>query len=104
MDRSEHLLTCLAEECGEVSQRVMKALRFGLAEVQTGQSLNNAERIEEELRDLISVAQILHEDGILSKKFAPTPIERETKRAKIERYMAIGFQTGALSHPGASHG
>ena len=56
MVRREHLLTCLAEECTEVGQRVTKALRFGLAEVQAGQTLTNRQRIAEEYRDLVAVA------------------------------------------------
>lgn len=47
MKRHEHLLSILAEECCEVGQRVSKALRFGLDEVQPGQDLSNAERIKQ---------------------------------------------------------
>ena len=55
MNTIEHLLTCLAEECDEVGQRVMKALRFGLDEIQPGQDFTNAERIVLELHDLASM-------------------------------------------------
>jgi hypothetical protein len=34
MNPTEHLLSCLAEECAEVAQRASKSLRFGLSEVQ----------------------------------------------------------------------
>jgi hypothetical protein len=34
INETDHLLACLAEECAEVSQRVMKALRFGINEIQ----------------------------------------------------------------------
>jgi hypothetical protein len=37
MTREQHLLTILAEECGEVVQRASKAIRFGLDESQPGQ-------------------------------------------------------------------
>lgn len=30
MNKAEHLLTCLAEECAEIQQAVSKALRFGV--------------------------------------------------------------------------
>ena len=45
LTRQEYLLICLGEECDEVGQRVTKALRFGLSEVQHGQPLNNGDRI-----------------------------------------------------------
>jgi NTP pyrophosphatase (non-canonical NTP hydrolase) len=65
MTRTEHLLTCLAEECAEVGQRVTKALRFGLSEVQAGQSRTNAERIFDELVDLAAVTQMLQRAGAI---------------------------------------
>jgi len=98
MNRKEHLLSCLAEECCEVGQRVSKALRFGLAEVQTGQPLNNAERIAEELRDLWSVALMLSDEGYLGlADLWPTAEQTRTKRQKIEKFMAISRDQGVLS-------
>ena len=96
MNRTEHLLTCLSEECDEVGQRVTKALRFGLREVQAGQPLTNDDRICDELRDLISVAHILHGEGVIGW-FMPDVGEVHAKRAKIERYMEISRKQGALS-------
>jgi len=92
MNRSEHLLACLAEECDEVGQRVMKALRFGLAEVQKGQPLNNADRIAAEYADLVAVYEICRAEGIL-----PAPeVDVEAKQAKIARYMNLAEDVGAL--------
>lgn len=98
MSRSEHLLSCLAEECCEVGQRVSKALRFGLHEIQQGQPLNNAHRIIDELNDLLSVVAILIEECILPD-FPEEGGQNliDAKRAKIERFMAISRETGALS-------
>ena len=98
MDRREHLLTCLAEECAEVGQRVAKALRFGLAEVQAGQTLTNRQRIAEEYRDLVAVANILVEEGILAvQEMAVLQKDVDAKRAKIERFMEISRREGVLS-------
>lgn len=98
MDRREHLLTCLAEECTEVGQRVAKALRFGLAEVQAGQTLTNRQRIAEEYRDLVAVANILVEEGILAgHEMAVLQKDVDAKRTKIERFMEIGHREGVLS-------
>lgn len=100
MNRSEHLLTCLSEECAEVSQRVSKALRFGLSEIQIDQDKTNAQRIEEELCDLFAVVAILEDEGILKTEQYDLPEWIEKKRAKIERYMEISRTQGVLVHEG----
>jgi hypothetical protein len=96
MNRTEHLLTCLAEECDEVGQRVAKALRFGLAEVQAGQPLTNADRILEELRDLFAVAEILASEGVIGWCM-PDRLEVHAKLRKIEKFMAISREQGVLT-------
>ena len=95
MNRDQHLLICLMEECDEVGQRVSKALRFGLSEVQPGQNLTNAERIVEELGDLLSVAAILRAKGLIPQ-FYTTPTQVMEKQAKIEKFMAISIREGTL--------
>lgn len=97
MNRSEHLLECLSEECSEVGQRVSKALRFGLDEIQRDQPLNNAERIVEELRDLFAVTAILIEEGIIPGFVIVSQFDVEAKRDKIDRYMAISRAQGVLA-------
>ena len=89
MNRTESLLTILSEECAEVTQRVSKALRFGLDEVQADQPLNNAERILEELRDVLSIYRMLVDDGIL-RTFAYDELEEwhSIKSAKVEKWLA----------------
>jgi len=95
MTRDEHYLTILAEECAEVAQRVSKALRFGLGEVQAGQPLTNAQRIEEELRDLSAVAAICEERGLVDRARA-THEEVRAKKEKIERHFEISREHGRL--------
>lgn len=51
MNTTEHLLTIVSKECNEVAQRVSKALRFGLREVEPGQEQNNLARIIYEFND-----------------------------------------------------
>lgn len=95
MNRSEHLLSCLAEECAEVAQRVSKALRFGLAEIQPGQPLTNAQRIEQELTDLIAVAAKLNDENILDMNgIDPSAIDE--KWLKVEKFMVYAVEQGAL--------
>ena len=96
MNRGEHLLTCLGEECNEVGQRVSKALRFGLNEVQPGQEATNAQRITAELKDLWAVAIACAQAGLIPFP-QPSIAEVERKKEKIERFMAISREQGVLS-------
>ena len=61
MNRQEHLLTILTEECAEVAQRATKAMRFGMDEIQPGQGLTNKERMILEVNDLFAVLSMLEE-------------------------------------------
>lgn len=58
----QYLLGCLAEESAEVGQRAIKAVRFGLDEVQRGQNKTNFDRLDDEVHDLIAVYEMLHPD------------------------------------------
>jgi len=62
------LLTILAEECCEVGQRVSKALRFGVDEVQPGQPWCNGERIALELGDIEAVVLRLVALGVFTER------------------------------------
>ena len=88
MNKTEHLLVVLAEECAEVAQRASKAIRFGLSEIQPGQLEDNKRRLERELADLLATADLL---GL--------QIRDEDKVAKVEKlkkFMAYSRETGKL--------
>jgi hypothetical protein len=97
MTENEHLLSCLAEECAEVAQRVSKVLRFGLDEVQTGQALDNSQRLAGELVDLQAVLIMLQDRGII-----PNPLVSNMdhaiaqKVAKVNKYMDLARELGTL--------
>ncbi|HYH65426.1 MAG TPA: hypothetical protein VD866_12085 [Urbifossiella sp.] len=102
MTRTEHLLTILAEECAEVAQRASKALRFGLAEVEPGQPLTNAQRLMREVNDLIAVYQMLAGPVVspTTPLFKGDPNEwmvwfRE-KHAKVEKYLSYSRECGTV--------
>jgi len=84
MNRKEHLLVILAEECNEVGQRATKALRFGVNEIQPGTSNeNNAERLKYEYNDLIAIVEILQEEGVLPPEmFSREMIDKKKERVK----------------------
>ena len=92
MDRKEHLLIVLAEECAEVQQAVTKALRFGLDEGRDIET-TNAERLRYELNDLMAMVEMLAAEGInLSSDYAA----RAEKKAKVEKYLIYSAECGTL--------
>lgn len=88
MTNVDHLLVILGEECAEVAQRTSKAIRFGLFEVQPGQTEDNKTRIERELSDLMAVADMLG--------FKVSEEQMEEKRAKVRKFMAYARECGQL--------
>lgn len=95
MNATEHLLEILSEECAEVIQRVSKANRFGLNEIQPGQLLTNAERICEEICDLYAVIEMLENSGALQ---GVIDIDRiQAKKAKVKKFMEYAETCGVLN-------
>lgn len=101
MNKMEHLLTILAEECGELSQRATKALRFGLNEVQKDQPYTNARRILYEYNDLVAVINMLHRDGAFHGSMPSDGMYSEAmmkeKYDKVQKYLAYAREIGTLS-------
>ncbi len=95
MNLHEYILTCTSEECVEISHRISKALRFGLSEVQDGQQKTNAQRIAEELTDLIATVQLLEAMNLI-----PVPADRmqaiDRKKLKIQEYSKKSIALGTL--------
>jgi hypothetical protein len=83
--RTRELLTILAEEAAEATQRATKALRFGIEEVQPGQPLSNSTRLAAEIGDFIAVVQLLLADGILHEREVEVAIE--AKKEKIVKWL-----------------
>lgn len=95
MKRFEHLLWVLSEECNEVGQRASKAARFGLQEIEPGQTLNNAERIIGEYADLAAAFEMLTEEGYLPPAFLRELID--AKKVKVERFLRYSQLCGTLT-------
>lgn len=96
MTRKEHLLIIFAEECNEISQRATKALRFGINEIQEGQSKSNSERIKYELNDLFAVMEMLQEEEMLPHIMYDRDMVK-LKRDKIEKYFKYCEEIGTLN-------
>lgn len=97
MTRQEHLLAIIAEECDEVSQRAIKALRFGEFEIQPGQALTNAERIRQEFADLCGVYEMAGFEF-------PCRADIDAKRRKVERFLRYSHECGTLDNKEVSGG
>ena len=110
MNITEHLLTCLAEECGEVAKECSKALRFGLDDHVTMDPTGprgttgptNAEKIEAELIDLLAVYEMLAHRGAIPWPGIQFVSERtidavRKKQAKVQSYMEYAKGVGSLN-------
>ncbi len=96
MNKIDYLLTCLAEECAEATQRVTKALRFGLFEVQEGQPLNNMARLSGELTDVVALIELLNEEGVYLPVYTQENID--AKKERVEKYMELSRAQGRLEY------
>lgn len=100
MNKLEHILTITAEECNEVAQRITKALRFGLSNVEEGQSFTNLERIMHEYNDLVAMLEMLEEEldkeiG-LNEAHNGNVFQKTNKKFKVEKHFEISRKEGAL--------
>ena len=65
MNRTEHLLVILMEECSEVQKNASKALRFGLDDHAPDSNISNSQMITNEIGDLYAAIQMLFDDYFL---------------------------------------
>lgn len=100
MTRQDHLLTIAVEECMETGQRITKALRFGMDEIQAEQDMNNAKRIMQEYVDLITVMSMLaRHNKTFSDVFNDSKQIFEwaaIKEKKVEHFLEYSAQQGRL--------
>lgn len=98
MTREEHLLIIGMEECNETSQRLSKALRFGLEQIQQDtddkpwenpQAYTNKERIIIEYHELIATMEMLGIEG--SDRYWI-----DAKKKRIEKYLLKSLELGKL--------
>lgn len=95
MNRSEHLLTCLSEECAKVQKAVAKAQRFGLSNYHPEKAITNAQEIAKECCDVIAIIEMLEEEGIIEKSGTLQAIEG--KKIRVNAYMAVAKECGTLT-------
>jgi hypothetical protein len=93
LNKPLYLLILIIEECAEVIQRVCKAIRFGLNEVQPSQTLTNSERITIEWNDLATATKLASKYGVDSVLYEALV---QAKEKKIEKYMNYSSELGVL--------
>jgi NTP pyrophosphatase (non-canonical NTP hydrolase) len=95
MTRLEHLLTILSEECMETGQRITKASRFTLGEIQAGHSQTNAQRINYEFNDILAVMEMIGADTGYDLA-ARDEMSIETKKINVEKFLRYSEEIGTL--------
>lgn len=108
LDKRQHRLLKLMEECNEVAHRASKQILFGKHEVQAGQDWTNAERLRAEVMDLLLCIRFCEREG----HFEPITHDDVTAHevfisAKIHKAINIAVGAGNLSkdaHRGIAHG
>jgi len=91
MNREQHLLIKLMEECAEVSKLVSKSLIFGLDDHHPDRSSTNKEEICHELNDLYAVVEML---SPYLDFFVPDPVAMEEKKDKVNHYIKYSQHKG----------
>lgn len=94
MNRLEHLLTILSEECAEVQQAVSKILRFGLEDTPDTLIPTNHEALEMELNDLRAAVEMLREEGLDLRESGGRV---SNKKNKVEHYLLYSKERGHYS-------
>ena len=85
LNKTEHLLTCLMEECAEIQKAAAKALRFGLDDHAPNSDSNNSEDISTEIIDLLAIIEMLKEENIIPDSYqhnADSLIARKKEKVK----------------------
>ena len=93
MNKIEHLLACLVEECAEVQQEAGKALRFGLNDKWKDKP-TPAEGIAYEFCDLFAVYELLQAEGVIPKLDMSLLMQR--KKERVHKYMEYAKAKGSL--------
>jgi hypothetical protein len=96
MNRQEHLLSIVAEECTEIGQRASKALRFGMTEIQEGQIYDNAERILHEVSDLLGALELAYGFRV-DDMFGEMRPRINAKKEKVEKFLEYSRKIGTLT-------
>lgn len=94
MNRIEHLLILLMEECAELSHTAAKSLRFTVNSDYDG--ITNIEKMRREFNDILGVIELLAAEGI---EIFPNDGLIQAKMSKIEKMLEESKKAGTLNDP-----
>lgn len=100
MNLVEHLFTVTGEECAEVAQMCSKINRFGIHEIFPDQPLTNAERMHQEIDDLMAMIELLNLHANFG--YAPNSDRIEAKKTKVMKFAAYSRELGTLVTPNSN--
>jgi NTP pyrophosphatase (non-canonical NTP hydrolase) len=92
MTEKDQLFLIAMEECAEVAQRLSKAARFGLEEVEPDQDHDNARRIRDEYNDLVAVLNMIDESLTIQ-----SPNLQAKKVEKVRHYLTYSQKMGTVT-------
>jgi len=96
MNKTEHLLTCLMEECAEIQKAAAKALRFGLDDHAPDEpEVTNGENIAFECIDLFAVIEMLEEMEVIPQ--LPKSELVQQKKDKVLKYIKYAEERGSIN-------
>lgn len=87
MNRREHLLDILGEECGEVHKVASKIMRFGL-------DANKRDWLQAEYNEVLAMIEMLADEGIVVYK---QPLLIQAKKDKVEAMLLESKALGTLN-------
>ncbi len=95
MNKVEHLLVCLIEECAEVQKEAAKALRFGLRD-KWKDNKETAEKLSYEIIDMLAIVEMLTDENALPLFLKPKEM-METKKERVLKFMTYAVKRGTLT-------
>ena len=87
VNRREHLLVILGEECSELHKETCKILRFGFDQ-------DNWMRLQQEYNEVIALIDMLKDEGIVVYEHEDI---QNAKIQKVERYLLESKELGTLT-------
>lgn len=98
MNTIEHIVCCLGEEGSEIAHICSKANRFGLDDRSCldPSGPTNRERLIAELNDLMGVARLAADNGIIPHDWMDAD-SQEAKLRKAKKFMRYAVDRGTLA-------